>query len=157
MSVNEHDVEEMLSALIDDELSAADRARVEGHLRGCARCRGELASLREVRGRLRVARPHTLPDAVLDRNEFWLAGLTPAPARSQLRWLAPSALVFAAAAAALWLRSGPRGDAARRPIPIEPLLAAHFRYSVDASAEGGNLIAANYSDGWAFNEATGNR
>ena len=39
-------VEERLSTYIDDQLGAAERARLESHLDGCARCRGSLESLR---------------------------------------------------------------------------------------------------------------
>ena len=40
-----------LSALVDGELDAVERARVEAHLDACAACRGLLADLRDLRRR----------------------------------------------------------------------------------------------------------
>src|SRR5690242_10748436 len=59
---------ERLSAYLDDELGAEERAALERHLPGCARCQAELADLRDVRALLgalpmpAAARSFTLPD-----------------------------------------------------------------------------------------------
>lgn len=42
-----------LSALIDGELSAADRDRAHAHLASCAACRAEAKNLRELKRRIR--------------------------------------------------------------------------------------------------------
>ena len=42
-----------LSEYLDDRLDAEERARIEGHLEGCAQCRQEFESLRETIGLLR--------------------------------------------------------------------------------------------------------
>jgi hypothetical protein len=58
---------ERLSAYVDGELPAAERAALEAHLAGCARCAAELSELRQVAGLLRalpaarVPRSFTLP------------------------------------------------------------------------------------------------
>lgn len=44
--------DEELSAYVDDQLSPADRARVEAHLDGCAACRDSLEELRAVKSAL---------------------------------------------------------------------------------------------------------
>lgn len=54
-----------LSEYVDDELSATERASVEGHLAGCAACRTTVEELRAV-----VARAVALPDSRPDR-ELW--------------------------------------------------------------------------------------
>ena len=59
---------ERLSAYLDDELGAEERAALERHLPGCARCQAELADLRGVRALLRALpapaapRSFALPD-----------------------------------------------------------------------------------------------
>lgn len=42
------DYDLLLSGLLDGELSAGDRARLEDHIAGCARCRKEFESLRRL-------------------------------------------------------------------------------------------------------------
>lgn len=54
---------ERLSAYLDDELGADERAALERHLPGCARCQAELADLRGVRALLR-----TLPAPAAPRS-----------------------------------------------------------------------------------------
>jgi len=60
--MNEH-LNELLSAYLDDELSAADRVRAEEHLAACAQCRTELESLRRV-----VRRAGSLDDRPPERD-----------------------------------------------------------------------------------------
>jgi hypothetical protein len=45
---------ELLSAYLDDELTAAERAHVEGHLESCAWCRADLDEEREIRSAVRA-------------------------------------------------------------------------------------------------------
>lgn len=92
---------ELLVAYLYDELGDADRARMEGHLRGCAVCRDELAGLRGVRADLtswappepdlglRIVRERSAP-----RTPGWRARFTPA-----IGLAAAATLVLAAAAA----------------------------------------------------------
>lgn len=54
---------EQLSALLDNQLDAQERAALEAHLRDCAECQAELASLRQTRALLRA-----LPQPALPRN-----------------------------------------------------------------------------------------
>ncbi len=53
---------EMLSAFLDNQVSPAERVRVESHLRTCAACRGELESLRQTAALL-----HALPRVAVPR------------------------------------------------------------------------------------------
>jgi len=60
----EHDWEqqrEQLSALMDNELGAQERAELEAHLATCAQCRAELASLQRASALLRALPQPTLP------------------------------------------------------------------------------------------------
>lgn len=54
---------ERLSALLDNQLDEQERAALEAHLRDCAECQAELASLRQTRALLRA-----LPQPALPRN-----------------------------------------------------------------------------------------
>ena len=54
---------EQLSALLDNQLDAQERGALEAHLRDCAECQAELASLRQTRALLRA-----LPQPALPRN-----------------------------------------------------------------------------------------
>jgi len=56
---SEHErTREDLSAYLDNQLSQADRSRVDQHLEGCSECRAELRSLQRT-----VALLHALPAA----------------------------------------------------------------------------------------------
>lgn len=54
--MSRHATVEKLSEYLDDELTAAERGRVESHLEECGACRDHLAGLRRVVGRLEVLR-----------------------------------------------------------------------------------------------------
>jgi hypothetical protein len=56
---------EQLSALLDNELPAAERARLEAHLQSCAACRAELESLRRASALLRALPQPALPRSFL--------------------------------------------------------------------------------------------
>jgi|SRR5690242_147516 len=85
---------ERLSVYLDGELGAEERAALERHLPGCARCQAELADLRGVRALLRALptpaapRSFTLPDD----------GAVPQPiatARRSARWTTTGAVARA--------------------------------------------------------------
>jgi negative regulator of sigma E activity len=54
---------EQLSALLDNQLDGQERAALETHMRDCAECQAELASLQQTRALLRA-----LPQPALPRN-----------------------------------------------------------------------------------------
>lgn len=108
---------ELLSALLDGELRAAEREAVVLHVTGCGECAGELAALRAARLALR-----SLP--AVDPPPGFLAGLVPpravvgrAPARQGRRGSTRlvAAQVAAAAAAALVVAVG---AGSWRPVPV---------------------------------------
>jgi anti-sigma factor RsiW len=74
---------DLLSALVDGELSGTDRDRASAHLARCEQCRDEAAALRELKGELR-----SLGSAPLDETE--------ADAAMTQRLLAISSLAAAA-------------------------------------------------------------
>ncbi len=93
---------EKLDALVDDELSPAERERVEAHAVACAACHRELEALRLAEQALRVPEFRTAPPGMLAAFHRRL-GERPAPRRAfAWPWMAGS-LAAAAAAAALVL------------------------------------------------------
>ncbi len=141
--MNIHENNELLSAFLDQALSAEESAAIQGHLTACASCREELASLGQTKSLLqrapRRAAPPKLIAAIEERlsRPSWLDML-----RSfipETRILVPAG-ALAAAILALWLRS-----ALQQPIPLEPLLAAHSRYTAEALVPASELVASNYS------------
>jgi anti-sigma factor RsiW len=77
-----------LSALIDGELSHAQRERVLAHLAGCAPCRQEAAALRALKQRMHALGDATADTALTDRLVA-LGALGPVPGGmilSRRRW-----------------------------------------------------------------------
>lgn len=77
--------QEKLSAYLDAELDAADRAQVEAHLSGCGECAEALAQLEALRGRVAAeAQRHAAPEYLKHRIHAALraeaAGTPPHPA-----------------------------------------------------------------------------
>ena len=62
-----------LSALIDGELSAADRDRAHAHLAWCAACRAEARELRELKRRMRGLADQAAGDDTLTRRLLAIA------------------------------------------------------------------------------------
>jgi len=59
---------DLLSALVDGEVSGVDRDRASAHLARCAECRGEAAALRELKRELRSLATEPLADADADAD-----------------------------------------------------------------------------------------
>lgn len=135
-----------LSAYLDGALAPEPRARVELHMASCADCRAEVDSLRHLKLALSSAPRKNMPaDLALalerrfshETSSKWYVPLTRAAI-----WAPAGALAVATIAVSLWLRSAATLD----EIPLEPLLAAHSRYSAEALVPEDNLVASNYSD-----------
>ncbi len=133
-----------ISALLDGALAAPDRARAEEHLSSCPDCRRELDSFRHLKRVLSSAPRRTLPAELalsLERRlvsgpSLWKALAKPA------FWIPAGAVAGAMLAFGLWVRQARAAD----ELPLEPLLAAHARYSAEALVPEDNLVASNYSD-----------
>jgi anti-sigma factor RsiW len=122
-----------LSAVLDDALAADERARVEGHLEGCAECRRELEQLRRTVALVRTLDPARAPAGFVDRV---LEAARPVPwYRRALRWLfwpLPVKLPLEAAALVLvgvtalyvYQRSPELQEAARVEAPVASRPAA---------------------------------
>jgi anti-sigma factor RsiW len=121
MSNTKH-VTENLSAYLDGLLNAAERARLEAHLRSCSGCQADLNSLRYV-----VTMTRSLPEMHAPRS-FTLSPVMAAQARPyrQVGWIYASLRGFTALAAVLLVmvcsadflavnRSGGLGSAAPAP------------------------------------------
>ena len=61
------EVRELLSALVDEAVSVAERRAIEAHLATCAECRQELAELRETVSLLKRLPPVHAPAGFVDR------------------------------------------------------------------------------------------
>lgn len=133
-----------ISAFLDGALAAPERARVDAHLSSCPPCRAELDALRHLKLVLSTAPRKTLPADValslerrfVDGTPWWKAAARPA------LWIPAGAVAAAALAFGLWVNKVKTAD----ELPLEPLLAAHERYSAEALVPEDNLVAANYSD-----------
>ena len=62
-----HEARELLSALVDDALGAAERDALDTHLAACADCRRELQRVRDTVALLRAVEPARAPAGFVDR------------------------------------------------------------------------------------------
>lgn len=122
--------DELLSASLSGDLSAAERAAVERHLAGCARCRATLAGFSEER-RLVAGLRHVPPPR--DMAARVRAGIEAGEHAPPPRWRRPSTLVgafasvatmAAAVLAVLVLSDIPRGPVASTTEPTPTLSVA---------------------------------
>ena len=124
---------ERLSALLDGELAAEDRASLEAHLRACARCRALLEGLRAVSRAAAGEEPPPVPDGLAGRIAWRIrAAHRPRTAPARPWWRSPVPLTAAATVAAVglligtwWLERGEPGvpdlpGVARRSVPTKP-------------------------------------
>jgi anti-sigma factor RsiW len=113
-----------LSALIDGELSDAERDRVHAHLAGCATCRAEAKGLRELKGKMLGLADLAAGDALTRRLVAIGEPGDPVPPRPRARRGAtpprPAFRTFTDA-----MPAGPAPDGPRRP-RHEPGLRAAF-------------------------------
>jgi anti-sigma factor RsiW len=139
----------ILSAYLDAELPAAQTARVAGHLESCAACRAALASLRDTKQRLAASPRRAMPPELIAAVEARLTGRrvpfgwVSAWLRQPRVWAPASALALAGALFSIWFRVVDR--APDQYVPLEPLLAAHSRYTAESLVPEDSLVAANYS------------
>lgn len=93
---NEHQrCQENLSAYIDEQLTARERARLEAHLQSCAQCRADLASLRQTVALLRLTPAVRVPYDFRIRPDTAGAAVRP-PARPLYVYLRAATAVVAA-------------------------------------------------------------
>jgi anti-sigma factor RsiW len=143
--MNSHAEGPDLSAYLDGALAPEPRARVELHISSCADCRAEIDSLRHMKLALSSAPHRNMPaDLALALELRFASGGRRwySPLTKPGLWAPAGALAVAAMAVSLWMRSA----ATLEEIPLEPLLAAHARYSAEALVPEDNLVASNYSD-----------
>lgn len=146
--MNTHEQWHLLSAYLDGELSADEGAALEGHLAGCGPCRRELESLSRLKGMAAAAPRRQLPPAVLAelearlRDRPWWRRI-PSWMRAPSVWMPAGASALAALCLGLWF--GLRAAPAEEYLPLEPLLAAHARYSADRLLPDGDRDAADFS------------
>lgn len=144
-----HEEEPLLSALLDNELTASETSRVTRHLEACADCRQELAHLRHMKAVLAAAPRRAMPPELVAAVEARLErGAGPFSALRRLAsapvfWAPAGALAMAALLMSLWVRALDRDP--DQYVPLEPLLAAHSRYAAESLVPEDSLVAATYS------------
>jgi anti-sigma factor RsiW len=151
--MNDHIEGVEISAFLDGALAAAERARVDAHLSACGACRRELDSLRHLKLVASSAPRRTLPADLALSLEHRFVGPQPrwkALARPGF-WIPAGAVAAAALAFSVWARTAAPSD----ELPLEPLLAAHERYSAEALIPEAHLVASSYSDQAATIDADG--
>ena len=140
-------VSDRLSAYLDDDLDASERAAIDAHLRGCAACAEELAGLRRLVTYARSVAALDEPPA----RDLWTgirARLEPpramafAPRRVSLAvWqlAAAAVLLIAVSAGTAWfLRGGAAPAGGAQPVTIEA--------EVEPTAAAGEVRLANFAD-----------
>ena len=133
-----------ISAFLDGALAAEDRARVDAHLTSCAECRFEFESLRHLKLVLSSAPRKTMPADLALTIERRLVVGTPwwQPLAKPAFWIPAGAVAAAALTVGLWVSQTRAAD----ELPLEPLLAAHERYSAESLIPEEHLVASTYSD-----------
>ncbi len=140
------------SAFIDDALAADERTLFEEHLAGCAACRAEVATLRELKSRFAAAPRRPLPPALRallarrGRPPLWRRVFV--PARTP-RWAAAGLATAAVALLAIWaVRHTAATPAA---IDLQPLMAAHADSAMERPMPVNGFYDADAA-GWASYE-----
>jgi anti-sigma factor RsiW len=143
-----HGEDELISAYLDGELGEEETQALREHISACPSCRAEHAGLRATKSLLARAPRRAMPPELMAQLEARLT--RPSWKRMLDRIMPPLPVLvpagaFAAAAlvAAVWF--GAHRGTADRSIPLEPLLAAHSRYTAEALVPPTELVAANYS------------
>jgi anti-sigma factor RsiW len=133
-----------ISAFLDGALAAPVRARVDAHLASCSACRHEFESLRHMKLVLSSAPRKNMPaelalalqTRLVAGSPRWKTILKPA------FWVPVGAVAAAALTVGMWMNQASASD----EIPLEPLLAAHARYSAESLVPEDHLVASAYSD-----------
>ena len=142
--MNDHIDGPEISAFLDGALAAAERGRADAHLAACDGCRRELESLRHMKRVLWSAPRRSMPAALALSLEHRLVAGSPRWGKvlKPAFWVPVGAVAAAALTVGLWLNQARAAD----ELPLEPLLAAHARYSAEALVPQENLVASTYSD-----------
>jgi anti-sigma factor RsiW len=133
-----------ISAFLDGALTAPERARADAHLAACGACRREFESLRHTKLVLSSAPRKNMPAELalalearlVKGSPRWKAALKPA------FWIPAGAVAAAVLTVGLWMNRAAAAD----ELPLEPLLAAHERYSAESLVPEEHLVASAYSD-----------
>lgn len=107
----------LLSALLDGEVDADERARLQRHVDECVSCADELASLGRMRSQLRNLPARDLPDGLLE-DARRVASERPGPRRRWSDRLAVAGVV-AAAVIAGGVVSGVDGRHSTTPVSVD--------------------------------------
>ena len=140
-------VTDYLSDYIDDELTAAERARVDAHLRACPACVEELAALRRLVTYASTVAERDVPPS----RDLWtgiLARIGPeaSTARQAPRRVSLSIGQLAAAAALLMAVSGTAAWMLRGQTAAVPAAIGTIEAELEPSAGSSDARLANFAD-----------
>ena len=122
---------ELLSAFLDGELVVRDRIEVESHLASCADCSQELHVLESIKKLAALAPRHPLPLEIVAKLEkdiykpTWVERVSKLLRTPQI--FVPVGAAFVLVVGLVLWKSVTEGT----EIPLEPLIAAHTRYSAE--------------------------
>ena len=85
--IEQHDLEwnDRLQDLLDGDVAGSERAALESHVAGCARCRAQFAKLKKLDGLLRAKIDSPAPNASFDQQVFARINAFDAHARERAR------------------------------------------------------------------------
>lgn len=93
--MNCEDVQGLLGAYADDELSASDRLAVRGHVDGCETCARDVARIRALGRRVQALGRYPLPEGIERRIAALVDGAAQQPEASRWRSVRPSRIPVA--------------------------------------------------------------
>ena len=146
MSKRCDELEPLLSAWVDGELRAGERARMAAHLQRCARCRTAITELRVTSSMLRSLPLRSLPAGVIDgvtpgkadRRQITGAGVRRVLVRSTAAMVLATATLGAAAFA---VGSSP-ADERQVAVPVDVFVADHLVRAVGGPVSTPALLKA---------------
>jgi len=139
---------QILSAYVDGQIPSAEAERIETHLSACANCRQEAENLRALKSVMKSLPRKTMPSSVIALLEEKAYAK---PARGFLErifalpkvWVPAAAFALGVLALALFIARGASDSA--EGVPVQALLAAHYRYADEGSVPSADLSAGSFS------------
>lgn len=145
MSRPEHLSGDLLSAFLDKELNAADAESIKAHLQTCEECVQALDALHSAKRVLSAAPERTMPADLAEAMKIRFSRPSLADRLRSLfprtRWWMPVSFALASVSLGVFVFVRTNTSA----LPLEPLLAAHSRYTAENVSGQTDIAASNFS------------